>query len=151
VPLDQAAVDRDVRLHLYRAFLASGRPPTHRQTATAVGITPDDAAAAYRRLAEGHVIVLHPGTLDVWMANPLSAVPTAFRVVAEGRSYFGNCVWDALGVLAMLHTDGHVDATCPDCREPLRLVVEAEALVEAEGIVHFGIPAGRWWEDIGAT
>jgi hypothetical protein len=144
--------DADVRLAIYRHFIASGRPPTVARTADALGLAEDEVADAYRRLAEAHAIVLEPGSLDVWMAHPLSARPTAFRVTtADGRSYFGNCAWDGPGVLAMLGSDGTVSTSCPDCDEPLTLEVRDGELLPIGAIGHFAVPAARWWEDIGFT
>jgi Alkylmercury lyase len=145
-------LDNEVRLHLYREFVERGRPPTAAQTAEALGISEREAGSAYRSLAEGHVIVLEPGTLDVWMANPLSARETPFRVrTADGREYFGNCSWDAPGVLGMLHADGVVDTSCPDCDEPLRLEIRDGELQPVRAVGHFSVPAARWWDDIGYT
>jgi hypothetical protein len=146
---DTTAIDTAVRLHIYEAFLADGTPPSVAGTSGALGVTPDDAAAAYDRLAAGRVIVLEPGTRDVRMAAPLSAVPTRFRVrVHNGRSYYANCVWDALGVLAMLDHDGQVDASCADCDAPVELRVTDGTLAPSDAVVHFAVPAARWWEDI---
>lgn len=142
-------IDNDVRLFIYREFIAHGAPPTPASTAVALRLDESDVAAAYERLADAHVIVLRPGSRDVLMAAPLSAVPTRFRVtVANGHSLFANCIWDALGIPAMLHQDATIDATCGDCDEPLTLVVEKERLARSSGIVHFAVPAARWWEDI---
>ena len=82
------------------------------------------------------------------MANPFSAVPTAFKVMARGGSYYGNCVWDSLGIVALLGGEGSVETPCPDCSEPLRLHVLGGTLVESEGVVHFSVPARHWWDDI---
>lgn len=147
-----AVDDTNVRLHLYRRFVEDGRPPTVEETAEALGVPREETEGAYRRLAEGHVIVLEPGTVDVWMANPLSARPTPFPVrTADGRRYFGNCVWDAPGVLAMLDTDGVVDTSCPDCDAPLTLEVRDGALVPVDAVAHLAVPAAGWWDDIGFT
>lgn len=144
--------DTRVRLHLYERFVADGRPPTAAETAEALGLPTEEAEAAYRRLEEGHVIVLAPGSTDVWMANPLSAVPTPFRVITDdGRSWWGNCVWDGFGVLAMVEADGVVSASCPDCGDPLELRVSGGELEPVDAVVHFAVPAARWWDNIGFT
>lgn len=143
-------LDNTVRLHVYERFLADGRPPTADDTARALDITTDEATAAYRRLEESRVIVLAPGTNTIWMANPLSAVPTRFRVVTEdGRSWWGNCAWDGLGVLAMTGADGLVDTSCPDCGEKIELRVSKGELETADAVVHFSVPARAWWQNIG--
>jgi hypothetical protein len=148
---DQEAFDRDVRLRLYGRFVETGRPPSAAETAEALGVAPGEVESAYRRLHDERVIVLHPGTTEVWMANPLSAVPTPFSVEAGGRSFFGNCVWDALGVVAMLGGTGRVTTTCPDCGDPLALQVREGSLFAGDGLVHYEVPARRWWDDIGYT
>jgi hypothetical protein len=144
-------VDRDVRLHIYRRFLDRGRPPSVGETAVALGLAPVDVEEAYRRLAEGHVIVLKSGTLDIWMANPLSAEPTAFRAVAGDRWWWGNCAWDAPGILAMLHEDGSIETSCPDCDEPLTMTIREGELEPLDAVAHFAVPAAGWWDDIGYT
>lgn len=145
-------VDNRVRLHIYERFVDDGRPPSATETAEALGIAANEAEVAYRRLEKARVIVLAPGTRNVWMASPLSAVPTRFRVVADdGRSWWGNCVWDGLGVLAMVGADGVVDTSCPDCGTEIELRVEDGELQPVDAVIHFAVPAARWWENIGFT
>ena len=59
--------------------------------------TVDEVREAYERLHDAHAIVLDAESRDVWMAHPFSAVPTEYRVEIGERSWFANCVWDALG------------------------------------------------------
>ena len=139
------------RLHIYERFVADGRPPTVAETAAALGVGEEAAGRAYRELEANRVVVLAPGTLAVWMANPLSAVPTAFRVEAERGSYWGNCAWDGLGVVAMLGGDGRMATACADCGEPLDFRVRGGRLEDGAGVIHFGVPARRWWENIAFT
>lgn len=144
-------LDRRVRVTLYERFADQGRPPTYRQVAEDIGEDPAGVAHAFRRLAEAHVIVLDPGTLDVWMANPFSAKPTGFRVEDADRWWWGTCAWDGPGILAMLGLDGAVKTSCPDCDEGMELKVEGDVLRPIEAVAHFAVPARRWWEDIGFT
>jgi DNA-binding transcriptional MocR family regulator len=145
-------LDNRIRVHIYERFLDEGRPPSTEETAEALGIAAEEAEAAYGRLEQGRVIVLAPGTTNVWMANPLSAVPSRFRVTTDdGRSWWGNCVWDGLGVLAMVGSDGTVDSSCPDCGEKIELRVEAGELQPVDAVIHFAVPAARWWENIAFT
>jgi hypothetical protein len=144
--------DNEVRLTVYRRFVADGHPPAPAAVARELGCSPLDVEGALHRLAEARLVVLAPGTPYVWMANPLSALPTPFRVKAGDSAYWGTCIWDSLGILAMLDSDGTVDTSCPDCAEPLRVAVEA-GKVSAEGpaIGHFAVPAASWWDNIGHT
>ena len=142
------AFDRNVRLHIYQRLLTAGQAPSASATASALNASPADVEEAYQRLAEGRLIVLRPGTTEILMANPLSAVPTAFRVVVDGASHYGNCIWDALGVIAMLGGTGSVESTCGDCGEPMSVMIAQGAPVRPEGIIHIQVPAARWWDDI---
>ena len=147
-----ALTDTGVRLHIYGELAAGRAAPTVHEAATALGLGAGEVEAAYRRLAEGRVVVLEPGSTDIWMANPFSTRPTPFRVSGGGRSWWGVCVWDSPGILAMLGIDGSIRTTCPDCDDPLELAVEGGELSGPPGAVaHFAVPAARWWDDIGFT
>jgi hypothetical protein len=144
-------LDREVRLHVYESFLEHGRPPSVEEAAAALGSTGDAVAEAFRRLEAAHVLVLAPGTLNVWMANPLSAFPTPFRVATTRGDYWGTCIWDAFGVVAMLGGTGTISTQCADCGSPLDLSVHDGLLREHDGVAHFAVPARHWWDNIGYT
>ena len=146
-----AALDTDVRLALFRHLADTGRAPSADELAAAVGRARPAVEQSLRRLEDAHVIVLAPGTINVWMAAPFSAVPTAFRVEARERTYWGNCIWDALAIPALLDADATLTAGCGDCDVPLTLRIRDGSLAEGEGVVHFAVPARRWWENIGFT
>ncbi len=143
--------DREVRLFVYRHFLEQGEPPIAADAAEAIGTSLGETEAAFRRLEASHVLVFAPGTLNIWMANPLCAFPTQFWVEAERGAWWGTCIWDALGIPAMLGEDATISTSCPDCSEPLELHVKRDALQPATGVAHFAVPARRWWENIGYT
>jgi hypothetical protein len=126
-------------------------PPAIDDVAAALSLSPAEVEASFRRLEERHVLVFAPGTRNVWMANPLSAFPTPFRVETPRGAYWGNCVWDAFGVVAMLGGDGVVLTTCADCGDEMSLRVRRGVLDPAEGVAHFAVPARRWWDNIGYT
>jgi hypothetical protein len=147
----EATIDRAVRVALFEHFAATGSPPRHEQLAAAAGITAQQTRAAYRRLADAHVIVLAPGTDEIWMAAPYSAIATPFRVHATNRAYWGNCVWDALGIVALRGGTGRVDFNCPDCGDPLAIHVRDHEPAGDDLLVHFAVPAAHWWDDIGFT
>ena len=141
----------EVRVHLYEWFVETGRPPTAAETGSKLGIPEEEAATAYRQLEAERVIVLAPASLSVWMANPLSAVPTPFRTETERGSFWGNCAWDGLGVIAMLGGTGTLSTACPDCGGALAFRVAGYELEPVEAVIHFAVPARRWWENIAFT
>jgi hypothetical protein len=147
----EQALDSAVRLEVYRFFIDRGRPPVPAEVAQRLATDQSSVEDSLRRLAEAHVLVLAPSTPYIWMANPLSAIPTPFRVEIGARRFFGNCIWDALGVVAMLGGTGTVSTWCPDCREQLSVTVAENRLASGEGVVHFAVPAAHWWDDIGFT
>ncbi|HEV2459763.1 MAG TPA: organomercurial lyase [Ktedonobacterales bacterium] len=145
---DTDAFDVRVRVSIYDAIFSGGTIPTAAAVAAMLACSPDEAAAGFRRLAERHVVVLQEGSDEILMANPFSAVPTPFQVEAGGRTYWGNCVWDALGILVMLQQDGRVATGCGDCNAAMAVMVRDGALVDSPGVGHFSVPAKRWWDNI---
>jgi hypothetical protein len=144
--------DLDVRRQVYFSVVANGRPPGAQETAIAMGASEDEIASAYGRLHDAHALVLHPGTTDIWMANPFCFAPTAHRVVAGGKVWTGTCCWDALGIPGALHADGRIETECACCGERLELAVRHGELIEGGDLLcHVLVPARRWWEDIGFT
>jgi hypothetical protein len=95
-----------------------------------------------------HALVLDPGTGEIHMAAPFSAVPTPYLVEAAGRSWYGNCAWDAFGICAALHVDGRVETSCLDCGEPITIEVRAERPSDETLLFHCLVPAAHWWDDI---
>lgn len=138
-----------VRLHVIETSRDTGRVPEAAEVAKVLGRPEQEVIDAFRRLADAHVYVLEPSAPHrIRMANPFSAVPTPFAVDAGGKNYFGNCVWDALGIVSLLGGEGSVETYCPDCREALRLDVRGRRLTTSTGVVHFGVAARHWWDDI---
>jgi hypothetical protein len=140
----------EVRRHIYRVMATTGCAPGVTETAAALGRSRGEVENGYRELDAGHAIVLHPGTLDIWMAMPFSNVPTPFRVIVNDREYFANCAWDAFGIPAALGSDGRILTTCGDSGEPIEIEISG-GKPKGEAVAHFALPASRWWLDIGFT
>jgi hypothetical protein len=132
----------------YRLFVELGRAPTASELAGELGATVADVEAGWRRLHEAHALVLSPGTAEIRMANPFSAVPSAYRVRADDRWWYANCAWDAFGVCAALHADGRIETSCADCGEALAVEVAARRPDDESLLFHCLVPAARWWDDI---
>lgn len=142
----------DVRVAIYRSFVETGRPPMPADLAADAGVPLAEVEGALRELAAADVIALIPGTSFVWLAHPFSAAAAPFRASAGDRTWDAICIWDALGILALVEADGSVEARCPDCNEELRVEVRGGEVAGPDGCVaHYGIPASRWYEDVGYT
>jgi Alkylmercury lyase len=140
--------DTTVRLALYREFVRTAQPPTAETIAERTQASAVQVRAALERLAAGKAIVLQPESREILMANPLCAVPTPYRVRTQDRSFFASCVWDGLGIMAMLRSDAVLDTSCACCGEAMRIGMREGNVAPARGVIHFGVPARRWWEDI---
>ncbi len=140
--------DWQIRLHIYRHLVDHGRPPTFAETARSFAIPADDARQAYRRLHEGHALFLEPSTDAVRMANPLSAVPTPYRVYVDGRRLWVNCAWDSLGIPAMLHVDAQIEAVFTPSGDAATYAITAGHFEAASGVVHFPLPFRQWYDNL---
>jgi hypothetical protein len=119
--------------------------------AAALGHPTDDALALLRELGERHAVTLTDDGRAVLMANPFSAVPTPYRVTANGVDTWASCAWDMLGVPAAFGADAEIHATWAADGEPASLHVTGGVVAGAEGVVHFPIPFRDWYEDIRHT
>ena len=145
------AFANDVRLHIYREAAATGRVPQAPEISAALGRPETDVRATLQHLAAGKAVILTPLDAAIWIAPPFCAVPSSFRVVSGGTRFWGICIWDAMGIAAALDADSVITALCGDCGIPMTLEIRNGRLLRSEGVVHFGVPARRWWDNIGFT
>jgi hypothetical protein len=118
--------DRDLALRrrLFEAF-AAGEPPPQ---------------ADYSSLAAQHLVALDEHG-EVLMAHPFANHRDGARVDAAGGTWWGNCAWDAFGIVAAL---GLEDWT-----------ITAQGITlrpgDDDAVFHVLVPAAHWWDDIGFT
>ena len=143
--------DGRVRLAVYGHFIDTGARPGVGDLSQRLGLSPEAVKDSLRRLGSQRVLVLEEGSTDIRMAMPFSGVPTGYRVETPLGGWWANCAWDALGIAAMLQVTARVEARCEDCGDALTVRVEQERLTRSEGVIHFAVPAARWWEDIRFT
>ena len=142
------ALDLDVRRRVYDTALSRSTIPRKSDLAHSTGTTQEEVATSLRRLADAHMLVLQPENGEILMANPFSAVPTPFLVRSGSRSWYGNCIWDAMGIAAMIHNSAMLEASCGCCGSAIALAMPADLRDGDERVAHFAIPAARWWDDI---
>jgi hypothetical protein len=141
----------ELRVFVYERLINDGVMPTTNEIAARFGLTRDGAIAAIRGANIGKTILPDPNTSEIWMAGPFAAQPTPYLVVAGTRMWWANCAWDMLGIAAIVGEPVDIDARCTDCDEPMPLHVAPNDDTFREGVVHFLVPARKWYEDIGFT
>lgn len=144
----EAGLDAQVRTFAYRVIVARGTAPRPDEIAAAFGIGVPDAQDALERLHRAHALFLDPETRTIRMANPFSAVPTAFRVQANGRSYWANCSWDALGIPVALDADARIEARCNGSGESIGITVSGGEVHGNGELAHFAVPFRAWYDDL---
>jgi len=141
------AHDSTLRLYVYDHILRHEQTPSVSEIAKALKASLRETRAALVRLSESHAFMLQEDG-ELWRAAPFSAVPTPFPVRVGKKSWYGNCIWDALGISAMLAKDADINSTCACCNFAMPLHIRSGKLKEKAGIVHFAVPACRWYEDV---
>lgn len=141
--------DLSLRNLTYGRFAQLGRAPAPAEIAAPGGRSRAEVIAGWERLHAEHALVLNQVTGQKIMANPFSAVPTAYHVQAARRWWYGNCAWDAFGICAALQADGRIETTsCQDCGDALRIAVRDQRPDDRSLSFHCLVPAARWWDDI---
>jgi hypothetical protein len=142
-------LDTKVKLNIYSTLERTAQAPSAADVAQALHIPTTEVEDAFERLHQKRLLVPEPGDATrIRMAPPFSGVATPFRVDVGDKTYFANCAWDALGVAAALHRDAEVHASDAFSGESIRLEVRNGQPVHEPCVIHFAVPAARWWDDI---
>jgi hypothetical protein len=140
-----------VRAFVYKHFADTTRPPGVDETAQHFNIGIEEAGTLYRELHNRHAFFLEPETLTVRMAWPFSAIPTDFKVHANGKTYFANCAWDMLGIPIALHSDAAIEAVCTASNDTVQFEVNNGQITNYDLLIHFPLPFARWYDDLAFT
>ena len=141
--------DQNVRLAIYHHLIQFGMVPSIQEIADVLQETKDRMTDSFRRLAEYRAIVVQPEDQEkIVMVMPFSAIPTPFDVKTEQGHWWANCIWDALGIAAMLNIETTIHTRSGAIGEPLTLTVKDDSLSDWDLSIHFAIPAAQWWQDI---
>jgi len=139
--------DRRLRLFVYRYMLRHEESPTVREMATGLAASVSKVRAALSRLSESHAFMVQEDG-ELWRVAPFSCIPTGFPVTVGKKSWFGNCIWDALGIPAMLGKDAVISAACACCNYDMPVEIRKGKLRPAKGLIHIAVPAREWYKDV---
>jgi Alkylmercury lyase len=140
--------DTEVKLAIYRHFAETSLRPTTEEVAARIGAPVDRVLEAYPRLRAQRVLALEADGTSIRMAPPFSGVRTQHVSEIDGKRYFANCAWDALGIPAAFHHPATVHSSCGESGEPLRLEIALDGPEPSSWLFHCLVPAAKWWDDI---
>jgi hypothetical protein len=124
-----------LRARIFEAFARTAAPPE----------APEADRETLRSLAERHVVVLDDAERVV-MAHPFSVEREgATRVDGRGGTWFGNCAWDGLGLVAALGLD---EAAVTSTGVTIRV---RDGRPVDDALFHVLVRARDWWEDVWFT
>jgi hypothetical protein len=149
-PSAEEELDARLRLFVYRHIVRKQSVPRVNQIARGVSCALTGVRASLARLSQSHAFMLQEDG-ELWRAAPFSAIPTPFPVRIGKRSWFGNCIWDALGIPAMLGEDAVIDAACGCCNDRMPIEVKGGKLRSKAGVIHIAVPARDWYKDVAFT
>lgn len=140
-------VDRGLRHFVYQHILHKEKVPLVADMCRALSLPKPRIRASLERLCFSHAFMMQEDG-ELWRAAPFSATPTAFPVRIGEQSWFGNCIWDALGIPAMLGKDALIDSACGCCNYQMPIEVKGGKLRSNAGVIHIAVPARDWYKDV---
>lgn len=144
-----ADLDTKVKLAIYEITAETGRVPNSQEVSRKIDVDEAEVLGAFGRLHAKRLLLPEPGDpTRIRMAPPFSGVPTKFPVEANGKQYYANCVWDAYGIAAALHSDAISRTSDGQTGEPLTLEIRNGAPGLKPYVAHFAVPAAHWWDDL---
>ena len=130
--------------------MGEGYAPQAKEISARLELPLKDVAESLRELEDEDVIAFLPRTEELRLAHPFCASRAPFEVLTERRNWDAICIWDALGIVVLVDSDGDVSTVCPDCRQPIQIsVVDGDVNAPVGALVHFGVTVRHWYEDVG--
>ena len=138
-------------MFVYDTIVGSGLPPKSAEIGNRFGVSAEVARTNLGALKIGKTVLVHPKSGEIWMAGPFSSIPTDYRLTDGERIWWANCAWDMLGVPMIVGRRLWGYSRCTDCGAPMSVECDPAAPPVEDAVVHFLVPARRWYEDIGFT
>jgi len=139
--------ERAVRAEIYSLFAGGTFEVDAEQLAQSRGWDRHEVQESLESLEAQHRISLVAGTHRVLMAHPFASLDSGYQAHIDTRSWFANCAWDALAIVALL---GNGNGRATGRELDIDWSIE-DGRVSPNGIVHLLVPARQFWDDIGFT
>lgn len=138
-----------VHTYLIQQLLSFGFVPTRDRVASQLEVTTSEIEDAYKRLSEGHGLVLHPHVAEPWVIQPFSLSPTLNWVEADSIGWWAPCIWCALGIATLVGGEVRIETRLGAEREPLSILVRDGLVTSTEPLLaHFAIPPKHAWDNV---
>jgi hypothetical protein len=138
------------RLHhtVIEYFIEHGHAPSIEALASTFDQPREAVTAALRALQDGHGVVLHPATSEIWACHPFCAAPTNFWVRNARHGWWGNCAWCSMGVVALLESDATVTTSLGGESKQVSVDIVDGVVSRDDLLVHFPIPMQHAWDNV---
>jgi hypothetical protein len=140
--------DQDLRGALTRLIAREGNAPSIADLAKECLLTPSEAQAGLRRLADAHALLLHPDSDEPWAVHPFALAPGSCWVEAGGRGYWANCLYCAFGIAAALKCDATITTRYGGEADTVRYRVEHNSVAPCADLFHLSTPPRKWWDNV---
>ncbi|MDA1265692.1 MAG: organomercurial lyase [Planctomycetota bacterium] len=141
-------IDGDLHTHLIRAIITNGRAPGLDNLAAHFDQPTAEVQSALHRLHDGHGLVLHPGTTEVWAIHPFSLVPTGTWVENDTRGWWAPCLWCGLGIASLVGPDVRLHARIGGESEPLVIERTDAGVTPPDLVIHFPVTIAHAWDNV---
>ena len=142
-----------VRYQINQFIFEKGFAPTAHELAKLTNQTKEEVTTALHQLVEQHALVLHPDSTKIWIAHPFALFPTLFWVTSgtpqKEKSWFSNCTWCSFGIAALCQPeDTQIHTKLSGEKEAVTIHISNGEVLEKDWVVHFPIPAKKFWNNV---
>ena len=148
---DTTVMDRTYHFIL-ETMVESGVAPHYTEIARAFSVPPEEGKKLLHDLmGKGVPAWLFPDTDHIASFNPLSNMPTQYRISVEGKQkWFGQCSFDSLAACWLFPGKTiTIEAPCLDCGEPMRIKVRDGVIESADPPEICNYTPIRWKDRLG--
>ena len=137
-----------IRYHINRFIFDNGFAPSVDELVKLTVTDTEKVEQGLKVLADNHALVLHPNSFDIWVAHPFALFPTLFWVKSADKQWWGNCTWCSFGIATLTNAETEIFTKLQGQEEPLTIHIKDNKVVEEDFVVHFPIPASKFWDNV---
>ncbi len=137
-----------IRYQINKYIFENGYAPEVKDLSAIMHVSEKEIEKGLDELAANHALVLHPASYKIWVAHPFALFPTLFWVKTSKKSWWGNCTWCSFGIAAAIKKDAEIYTKMKGEEETIILSIKDGQLQDADLLVHFPVPAKKFWDNV---